>query len=136
MSASSVKSKRKDVIDIWHNLADFPYQILVLLNNIFRIPCHKISKYCIPFIMTIPSTCIAPLFLQNRELQSSNKTYPTPRSTGHQLLILEGEGGTFVLFFWLFFEGRGRLYTKARFDANLLLPGVFLPEITFNYRPQ
>ena len=73
--------------------------------------------------MTIPSTCIASLFLQNRESQSSNKTNPTSQSIGHQLLILEvGVGGVcslLLFFFFFFFEGRGRLYTKARFDMNL-----------------
>ena len=76
--------------------------------------------------MTIPSTCITPLFLQNRESQSSNKTNPASRSIGHpqlteKLLLLEGRRGGGRLFSssGLFFEGRGRLYAKARFDVNL-----------------
>ena len=107
------------------NLADFPYQILVLLNNISRIPCHKISKSCIPFIMTIPSTCITSLFLQNRESQSSNKTNPASRSIGHpqlteKRLLLEGRrGGVCSLLLVCFLRRGGRLYAKARFDMNL-----------------
>ena len=99
--------------------------MLVLLNNISRIPCHKISKSCIPFIMTILSTWITSLFCQNRESQSSKKTNPTSQSIGHQLLILEavgggGEGGGVCSLLQVcFFEGRGWLYTKARFDMNL-----------------
>ena len=62
--------------------------------------------------MTIPSTCITSLFLQNRESQSSNKTNPASRSIGHpqlteKLLLLEGRRGTFVLFFWFVFWGEG-----------------------------
>lgn len=85
--------------------------MLVLLNNISRIPCHKISKSCIPFIMTILSTWITSLFCQNRESQSSKKTNPTSQSIGHQLLILEAVGGggrgvAFVLFFrFVFLKG-------------------------------
>ena len=98
---------------------------MVLLNDISRIPCHKISKSCIPFIMTIPSTCITSLFLQNRESQSSNKTNPASRSIGHpqlteKLLLLEGRrGGVCSLLLVCFLRRGGRLYAKARFDMNL-----------------
>ena len=75
--------------------------------------------------MTIPSTCITSLFLQNRESQSSNKTNPASRSIGHpqlteKLLLLEGRrGGVCSLLLVCFLRRGGRLYAKARFDMNL-----------------
>ena len=63
--------------------------------------------------MTIPSTCITSLFLQNCESQSSNKTNPASRSIGHpqlteKLLLVEGRGGVCSLLLVCFLrEGGG-----------------------------